>query len=118
LDGLRTALEAFWTAGIEEVCLDGSFCTEKPDPGDIDGYWVEPGPDVHERIDPYWIDFELILVPHVREGKWRMWVEPGVEFFIHPAMRARPEMGFPKFLQPDRDGQPRGVIRVLRTSRS
>jgi hypothetical protein len=118
LKGLRTALEAFWTAGIEEVYLDGSFCTEKPDPGDIDGYWVEPDPDVYERIDPYWIDFELIPVPHVRKWKWRMWVEHGVEFFIHPAMQASPEMGFPKFFRQDRDGQPRGVIRVVRTSRS
>jgi hypothetical protein len=27
--------------GIEDVFIDGSFCTEKPDPGDVDGYWVE-----------------------------------------------------------------------------
>ena len=28
--------------GIQEIFIDGSFCTEKPDPGDVDGYWVEP----------------------------------------------------------------------------
>jgi hypothetical protein len=39
-------------------------------------------------LDPYWIDFELILVPHVKKWKWRMWVDHGVEFFIHPAMPA------------------------------
>jgi len=33
LKGLHAAVEAFWTAGIEEVYIDGSFCTEKPDPG-------------------------------------------------------------------------------------
>ena len=53
LKGLRAAAAAFWAAGIEDIYLDGSFCTEKPDPADIDGYWVEPDPDVYERIDPY-----------------------------------------------------------------
>jgi len=42
LEGLRAAVEAFWAAGIQEIYIDGSFCTEKPDPGDVDGYWVEP----------------------------------------------------------------------------
>jgi hypothetical protein len=86
LKGLRAAVEAFWSAGIEEIYIDGSFCTEKPDPGDIDGYWVEPDPDVYERVDPYWIDFELVMSPHVGKWKWRMWVDRGVEFFTHPAM--------------------------------
>ena len=36
LKGLRVAVEAFWAAGIQEIYIDGSFCTEKPDPGDID----------------------------------------------------------------------------------
>ena len=53
LKGLRTAVGAFWAAGIEEIYIDGSFCTKKPDPGDIDGYWIEPYPGVYERIDPY-----------------------------------------------------------------
>ena len=89
LKGLHAAVEAFWAAGIEEIYIDGSFCTEKPDPGDVDGYWVEPDEGVYDRIDPYWIDFELVLLPHVRKWKWRMWTEYGVEFFIHPAMQAR-----------------------------
>ena len=37
LKGLRAAVVAFWAVGIEEIYIDGSFCTEKPDPGDIDG---------------------------------------------------------------------------------
>lgn len=112
LEGLRCAIEAFWTAGIREIYIDGSFCTEKPDPGDIDGYWVEPDEGVYDRIDPYWIDFELVLVPHVKKLKWRMWADHGVEFFIHPAMLARPGIGFPEFFRQDRDGLPRGVIQV------
>jgi len=118
LKGLRAAVKAFWLAGIEEIFIDGSFCTEKPDPGDVDGYWVEPDDDVYDRIDPYWIDFELILVPQVRKWKWRMWVDHGVEFFIHPAMRARATIGFPEFFRQDRDGMPRGVIQVVRSASS
>ncbi|MEZ5402633.1 MAG: hypothetical protein R2729_23360 [Bryobacteraceae bacterium] len=114
LKGLRKAVEAFWAAGIEEIYIDGSFCTAKPDPADIDGYWVEPDPGVYDRIDPYWIDFELILVPHLRKWKWRMWAEHGVEFFIHPAMQAEPDVGFPAFFRSDRDGLPRGIVRIVR----
>jgi hypothetical protein len=53
LTGLRAAVEAFWAAGMEEIYIDGSFCTEKPDPGDIDGYWVEHGNrQKHNRCGP------------------------------------------------------------------
>ena len=73
---------------------------------------------VYDRIDPYWIDFELVLVPLVRKWKWRMWSDYGVEFFIHPAMQATPELGFPEFFRQDRDGQPRGLIQVVKAEKS
>jgi hypothetical protein len=38
LTGLRVAVAAFLAAGIEDIFIDGSFCTEKLDPGDVDGY--------------------------------------------------------------------------------
>jgi hypothetical protein len=56
-----------------------------------------PDDGVYDRVDPYWIDFEMVLVPQVRKWKWRMWADHGVEFFIHPAMRAKPAVGFPEF---------------------
>ena len=102
LKGLRAAVEAFWAASIEEIYIDGSFCTEKPDSGDIDGYWIEPDPGVYERIDPYWIDFAPVLAPSVRKRKWRMWIDYGVEFFFRR----------------DRNGRPRGVIQVIKAGRS
>jgi len=97
LKGLRAAVEAFWLAGIEDIFIDGSFCTEKPDPGDVDGYWTEPDDGVDDRIDRYWIDFEMILVPHLRKQKWRMWVDHGVEFFIHPLCRQSRQLDFRSF---------------------
>jgi hypothetical protein len=39
----------------------------------------------------------------------------GMEFFIHPAMRAKPTVGFPEFFRQDREGLPRGVIQVVRS---
>ena len=115
LKGLRAAVRAFWSAGIEEIYIDGSFCTEKPDPGDVDGYWVEPDLDVYDRVDPYWIDFTPIFVRPAGKWRWRMWAEHGVEFFIHPAMQATPEEAFPVFFRHDRAGRPRGLIRVTRS---
>ena len=117
LKGIRAAVEAFWAAGIEEIFIDGSFCTEKADPGDVDGYWVEPDEGVYDRIDPYWIDFDLVLAPHTRKWKWRMWADHGVEFFIHPAMQASPQVGFPEFFRRGRDGQPRGIVQVVKAVR-
>lgn len=117
LKGLRTAVEAFWNAGIEEIYIDGSFCTEKPDPRDVDGYWVEPDLDVYDRIDPYWIDFTLVFVRAAGKWRWRMWADHGVEFFIHPAMEATEDEGFPEFFRHDRAGRSRGVIRVVRSGK-
>ena len=82
MKGLRAATNAFWAAGIKEIYIDGSFCTEKPDPGDIDGYWVEPDSEVYERMDPYWIDFTPVLAQPTRKWKCRMWADHGVEFFF------------------------------------
>jgi hypothetical protein len=91
-------MEAFWKAGIQDVYIDGSFCTEKPDPGDVDGYCVEPDLDVYDRIDPYWIDFTPVFVPTAGKSRWRMWADQGVESFIHPAMQATPDEAFPGVL--------------------
>ena len=103
LRGLRKAVDAFRAAGIEEIFIDGSFCSAKPDPGDVDGYWVEPDAQVYDRIDPYWTDFEMVFVPHSRKRKWRMWADHGLEFFIHPVMRASVEAGCPEFFRHDRE---------------
>jgi hypothetical protein len=35
------------TAFVGNGFIDGGICTEKPDPGDVDGYWVEPGKAGH-----------------------------------------------------------------------
>jgi hypothetical protein len=42
-----------------------------------------------------------VLAPYVRKWKWRTWIEYGVEF-----------------LRRDRNGQPWGVIQVIRAEKS
>jgi hypothetical protein len=118
LKGLRAAVKAFWGAGIEEIYIDGSVCTEKPDPGDIDGLLGRTRPASVRPHRSLLGRFRDILVPHLRQWKWRMRVEHGVEFFIHPAMQANREVGFPEFFRRSRDGSPRGVIQVVRAGRS
>jgi hypothetical protein len=98
LPGLRGAVTAFWADRIEDILIDGSSCTEKLDPGDVDGYRVEPDDDgVYDRIDPYWIDFEMILVTQIRKWKWRMGRITAWSF--HPSRHAG-----------DRDGRVSGVF--------
>lgn len=90
-------MTAFWAAGIEDIFIDGSFCTEKLDPGDVDGYWVEPDDAVYDRIDPHWIDFEMILVLQVRQWKWRMWADHAWSFSSLPPYAQNRWSGFRSF---------------------
>lgn len=56
--------------------------------------------DVHERVDPYWIDVTPVFVRTA--GKFIQRCRP-------------PDEGFPEFFRHDRAGRPRGVIRVIRS---
>jgi len=72
---------------------------------------------VYDRVDPYWIDFTPVFVQSAGKWRWRMRADHGVEFFIHPAMQATAEEGFPEFFRRDRTGRSRGVIRVIRSDK-
>jgi hypothetical protein len=47
-----------------------------------------------------------------------MWADHGVEFFIHPALKATLDIGFPEFFRQDRDGQPRGIVQLMKARES
>jgi ribosome-binding protein aMBF1 (putative translation factor) len=72
-----------------------------------------PGPSfsVWKR---YWIDSQMVLVPHAQKRKWRILADNGAEFFIRPTIQAAPAIGFPEFFRKDRDGRPRSVVHVAR----
>lgn len=59
LDGLRAALEPLREAGCRRVFINGSFVTDKDEPGDIDLAWDPHGVDVDRllEVEPVFGDF-------------------------------------------------------------
>jgi len=51
LEGLRLALIALGSAGCERVYIDGSFVTDKEEPGDFDICWEMASVDI-SALDP------------------------------------------------------------------
>jgi hypothetical protein len=45
VENLRIMAQQLWDEGITEIFIDGSFATDKPKPGDIDGYFVVQKPE-------------------------------------------------------------------------
>ncbi len=59
LAGLKVALEPLREAGCRRVFVNGSFVTDKDEPGDIDGAWDPTGVDVDQllEVEPVFGDF-------------------------------------------------------------
>lgn len=59
LDGLKAALEPLRQAGCRRVFINGSFVTDKDEPGDIDVAWEPDGVDVDRllELEPVFGDF-------------------------------------------------------------
>lgn len=55
LTGLKMALVLLKKAGCRSVYIDGSFVTQKPEPGDIDVCWAIEGVDP-VLLDPVFLD--------------------------------------------------------------
>ena len=55
-EGLERGVEALREAGCTAIFLDGSFVTEKPDPGDYDVCWDPVGVD-EKKLNPVFLDF-------------------------------------------------------------
>jgi hypothetical protein len=47
IEGLKTAMEQLQTVGCQTIYIDGSFVTEKLNPGDFDACWDENGVDFY-----------------------------------------------------------------------
>ena len=48
IQGLKLAMEQLQAAGCQTLYIDGSFITEKPNPGDFDACWDENGVDLND----------------------------------------------------------------------
>jgi len=101
--GLLAALTALKAAGCRVAYVDGSFVTEKEEPEDFDGCWETAGVEA-SRLDPVLLDFSAKRLAQKIKYQGE----------IFPA-DARPGRGlscFLDFFRTDRDGNPKGIVRI------
>lgn len=105
LDGLRRAAKSLALAGCKTIYVDGSFVTDKEEPGDYDGCWEEEG------VDPYRLDPILLTFDHKRVAQK---LKYGGEVFPASlsAEDSPPFRAFLDFFQADRDGIAKGIIAI------
>ena len=104
IDGLRAAINSLHAAGCSRVYLDGSFVTDKDEPGDFDACW-EAG-----SVDPASLDLVLLDFCDRRTAQKTKF---GGELF--PAQLAAEPGGttFLEFFRRDRlTREPKGIIAI------
>jgi hypothetical protein len=106
LAGLKDACYQLAAVGCKTVYLNGSFVTSKELPGDTDVCWDDTGVDFDalEREYPVFLDFTNKRA--VQKARF------GGEFF--PTSATADEYGrtFLEFFQQDRDGNPKGIVKL------
>ncbi len=104
LRGLRLALDALKKAGCKVVYIDGSFVSNKPNPGDYDACWDPQG------VDPSLLDAVLLTFDSGRasqKAKYRG------ELFIAWQSADRMGTAFFEFFQIDKDtGATKGIVAI------
>jgi len=102
-EGFKKGVDSLRRAGCKEVFLDGSFVSDKPNPGDFDACWDPVGVD-DEELDPVLLDF--------RHGRRAQKLKYGGEFHLSSA-KADGTRTYVEFFQVDKDtGKAKGIIRV------
>lgn len=102
-EGFKCALTALGRAGCKTVYLDGSFVTDKPEPGDYDACWEMAGVNP-ALLDPVLKDFS--------NKRRRQKDKYGGEFFPADSL-ADGVTFFRDYFQRDRHTlKPKGIVRV------
>lgn len=104
--GLEEAILSLKHAGCEKIYLDGSFCTIKENPNDIDVCWEVENVDLDLLIiiEPVLFEFDL--------GRKAQKERFGCEFFPAQFIAEPPDKTYIDFFQQDRDGNPKGIIGI------
>src|SRR5262245_37683805 len=102
LEGLMNALRNLRDAGCRVAIIDGSFVTRRSNPRDYDGVW-EPGRVDVDLVDPVLLTFDNRRA--AMKAKYAGELFPA-SFFAAPGVRFR------EFFQFDRDGRPKGTVRI------
>jgi hypothetical protein len=106
LEGLLRAATNLRSAGARVIWLDGSFTTDKEEPGDWDGVWDPRNADL-SKVDPVLTDLN-----DLRTGRFRQKAKYGGELLVSDPY-GQP---FQMFFQQDKNGDPKGIVRLdLRT---
>jgi hypothetical protein len=132
VDQLEALVQDLWSVGIDRVFADGSFCTEKPRPGDIDGHFITSFPEWparHEQLKrrrPVWTWSPRDLRP-AADGKPKLplWHQHRIELFpvFDPPFRAHSFRGtqttqgpvfIDEFFRRTRDGRPKGIVQIVK----
>ncbi|HSA05996.1 MAG TPA: hypothetical protein P5556_02325 [Candidatus Gastranaerophilales bacterium] len=116
IDSLKEACEFYWSYGIDEIFVDGSFASIKENPGDIDGYIT-----VESETDPkylkilnsgsIWGDYKTI---DPKTGKFLMWSKHRIEFYVHPIHKAFGMMYFPDFFTSPSKYLDKGILKIIK----
>ncbi len=102
---LRLGLDNLRDAGCPWVLLDGSFTTIKAGPNDVDGCWeYVPAVDL-TRLDPAF----LLRTAADRDA---LKARYGLDFFVAGLIEAGSGKPFAEFFQTDRNGNPKGIVRL------
>lgn len=115
IGNLEWATTMLLEAGVRDIRIDGSFATEKPEPGDIDGFWVyDPALAIRwDAIPLVLLDFTLVPSPSGGESKFPMWHALGVELWVHPWHGGTETKDLPYFFSHSRDDVPRGYVQLV-----
>ncbi|HET6384900.1 MAG TPA: hypothetical protein VFJ58_16015 [Armatimonadota bacterium] len=102
---LRAGLDNLRNAGCSWILLDGSFATDKVRPNDVDGCW-----EYTSSIDLAQLDSAFLL--RSRSDRLRLKQLYGMDFFVAGLIEAESGRPFAEFFQSDRNGNPRGIVRL------
>jgi hypothetical protein len=132
VDNLEICVNQLWKCGIEEIYIDGSFVTDKFQPGDIDGYFIPR--DAREIFDGSLIERLNQLDPYKCWGwnrhrfdeygnlQLEMWYRYRVDLFPHcdgvysgVKNEEGQNMKFDEFFRKDRDfGIEKGIVKLVK----
>jgi len=107
LEGLLMLLRDLRAAGVTEVWLDGSFVTDDPEPRDFDVCWSPIGVDKSRLPPEFGYGQAAALDPELSNHDLRKLKYRGDVFVQLP-----PFADFVDVFRKDREGRPRGIVKI------
>jgi hypothetical protein len=104
LTGLRDVAVMLAAAGCSKIWVDGSFVTDRDEPGDYDACWDWQG------VDPASLD--PLILNYTPVGRLAMKAKYLGDLFIAHAMEGKSNLPFLAFFQQSRDGKTKGIVQL------